>query len=306
MPRRPVKSANLRVALNTQQLSTRSSVRDSMHDPNSETKTIPVASLTLDTPLTLLETPKRRVPSEPFPFLCLPSELRIKVYEHYFGHADDVLDLGPDNYKRIHKLLGLMLVCKQIHAEATHLFYSTRLFRVFPTYPGRYSKSKKPLLARLKPRQRECLTSLQLRLGPGWNAPPRGWVVNEALGLQDCIHVHKLNVYVECDPSDGFFKGFRRSEGFYEGFSCDLLASIIEALPCLDVIEFDARSYVKKSGAMMRGLLDVASQSKRLVRWGPERGWTDADEDPVDSDTAALIVDGYPMQRYVPGVVAAA
>ncbi|KAM4068176.1 3 exoribonuclease family protein [Hirsutella rhossiliensis] len=305
MPRRPIKSATLRVAVAPRRASAHPSTHASKDETDDEAKAIPIASLTLNTPLTLLKTPKRRVPSKPFPFILLPSELRIKVYEHYFGHADDVLDLGPDNYKCIHKLLGLMRVCKQIHAEATHLFYSTRSFRIFPTYPGRYFKTKKPLLARLKPRQRQCLTSLQLRLGPGWNAPPRGWVVNDALGLQDCANVHKLSVYVECDPSDGFFKGFRHSEGFYEGFSRKLLANIIDDLPCLHAIEFDARSCVKKSGAMMHGLLDVAVQSQRLIRWGPERGWTDAEEDPVDPDPAALF-EGLTLQGYVPNVVAAA
>ncbi|KAL3958212.1 hypothetical protein ACCO45_006374 [Purpureocillium lilacinum] len=131
------------------------------------------------------------------------------------------------------------------------------------------SKSKRPLLARLKPGQRECITTLELRLGPGWNAPPKGWVVNDALGLKDCVNVRKLSVFVECDPSDGVFKGFRRSEGFYEGFSRKLLASVAETLPHLAVIEFDSWSSVKKSGAMMQGLLDVAAQTGRLIRWGP-------------------------------------
>lgn len=299
MPRRPVKA---RVAVAPRRASAHRPTNAPIDD---EVGTLSIAALTIDTPLTLPKTPRRRVPSKPFPFLSLPSELRIKVYEHYFGPADDVLDLGPDNYKRTHKLLGLMRVCKQIHMEATHLFYSTRSFRIFPTYPGRYFKSKKPLLARLKPRQRACLTSLQLRLGPGWNAPPRGWVVNEALGLQECINVHRLYVYVECDPSDGFFKGFRRSDGFYEGFSRMLLAGIINVLPCLQVIEFDARSCVSKSGPMMHGLLDVAAQSKQLIRWGPERGWTDAEEDPMVQDSDALI-EALTLQGYVPNVVAAA
>ncbi|KAF4505762.1 hypothetical protein G6O67_007677 [Ophiocordyceps sinensis] len=301
MPRRPVRSATVRVAVAPQRASIHAPAQTSKDEADDDFKALSIASLTLNTPLTLLKRPQRRVPSKPFPFLSLPSELRIKVYEQYFGPAEEVLDLGPDNYKRIHKLLGLMRVCKQTHAEATHLFYSTRCFRVFPIYPGRYIKTKKPLLARLKPRQRECLTSLQLRLGPGWNAPPRGWIVNEALGLQECVKVHKLRVFVECDPSDGFFKGFRHSEGFYEGFSRELLAGIIDLLPCLDVIEFDAWSCVKKSGPMMQGLVEVAAQSGRLVEWGPERGWTDADE-----NAAALDADGISISGWVPDVVAAA
>ncbi|POR37673.1 Uncharacterized protein TPAR_02126 [Tolypocladium paradoxum] len=271
-------------------------------DTGDEIGKLSIASLTLDTPLIPLKTNARRVPSKPFLFLSLPSELRVKVYEHYFNDTDKVLDLGPDNYKRIHKMLGLMRVCKQIYAEAAHLFYSTRAFRIFPTYPGKYFKTKKPLLARLKPGQRECIKCLELRLGPGWNAPPKGWVVNDALGLKDCVNVRKLNVFVECDPSDGFFKGFRQSEGFYERFSRRLLASVIDELPSVDVIEFDAWSGVKMSGDMMHGLLDVATQSKRLIRWGPERGWTDADEDTASADSAARFVDSIPIQGYAPNI----
>lgn len=265
---------------------------------------MPIASLTLDTPLIPFRTQRKEAAPKPFPFLALPSELRIKVYEHFFDGADRVLDLGPGNYKRIHKLLGLMRVCRQVHAEATHFFYSTRSFRIFPTQPQRLYKTKRPLVARLKAGQRRCITSLELRLGPGWNAPPRAWVVTDALGLGDYVNVRKLSVFVEFDPSDGAFKGFRRSDGFYEGFSRRLLASVIGALPAVDVIEFDGWPGVKKSGAMMHGLLDVAMQSKRIIRWGPERGWTDADEEqPVHDRFVESITS---MHGYAPNVVAVA
>ncbi|KAL7944219.1 hypothetical protein V8C42DRAFT_326186 [Trichoderma barbatum] len=252
-----------------------------------EINNIPIASLTLDTPLIPLRK-KPRVPATPFHFLSLPSELRVKIYEYYFEDDGEALDLSPENYKRIHKKLGLMRVCRLLHEEATYYYYGTRTFRLFPTYPGKYFKSKKPLLARLKPRQRECLTSLELRLGPGWNAPPKGWAVNDALGLKDCIGVHKLKVLVECDPSDGIFKGFRRSEGFYEAFSRTLLGNVIAALPAVRTVEFDAWSSVKKSGAMMSGLIKVAADANGMsIRWGPERGWTDADEEEQAPATVA-------------------
>ncbi|KAG6196443.1 hypothetical protein E4U10_000984 [Claviceps purpurea] len=259
-----------------------------------------IASLTLDTPLIPLRS-KSRVPIKPFPFLDLPSELRVKVYEHYFRDTEKVLDLSPENYKRVHKTLGFMRVCKQVHDEATYFFYSTRTVRIFPTYPGKYFKSKKPMLARLKPKQRQCITSLELRIGPGWNAPPRGWVVNDALGLKDCINVKKLVVYVECDPSDGFFKGFRRSDGFYEQFSARLMSSVIESLPATAMIEFEAWSSVKKTGAMMQGLLDVATESGRPICWGPERGWTDGPEtqEIAAADGTAELVDSLLLQDYM-------
>jgi len=249
--------------------------------PSGDVDSINIADLTLDVPLRPFQR-KRRVPDRPFPFLELPSELRIKVYEHYFSDEEwpnEILDLGPDIYKRYHKKLGIIRVCRQIHDEATHYFYSTRRFRIFPSSPGRYFKTKKPLLSRMKKVQRECVTSLELRLGPGWGAPPRGWVVNDALGLAEFTNVRTLCVFVECDPSDGVFKGFRRSEGFYEEFSRTLLASLLEKLPCVNVVEFDGWSSVKKKGAMMSGLLETARTAGYLTAWGPERGWTDEDHE---------------------------
>lgn len=251
---------------------------------------VPIASLTADTPLIPFRPNKRKVVPPPFRFLLLPSELRVKIYEYYFADDETVLDLGPDNYKRYHKLLGLMRVCRQISYEATHLFYSTRTFRIFPTHPARL-KTKKPLLARLKPRQRECIATLDLRLGPGWNAPPRSWVVNDALGLKECVNAHQLNVLVQCDPSDGIFKGFRRSEGFYESFSRQLLESVIKELPALKVIEFDAWPGVQRSGAMMRGLLDLVAEHEIAIAWGPERGWTDAMEEDDRAAPLGSVID---------------
>jgi len=214
---------------------------------------------------------------KPFRFMDLPSELRIKVYAHHFVDAPAVIDLDPDNWKKIHHRLAILRTCRTIYHEASYTFYSTHTFRLFPTYPGRHFKTKKPLLARMKPRQRGLINSLELRLGPGWSKPPRGWVVNPALGITDCVNVRKLTVFVECDPSDGIFNGFRRSDGFYEGFSCDLLRDVLKELPHLDRVHFDAWTSVKKSGAMMRGLFDLTTQQGRKICWGPERGWTDFD-----------------------------
>jgi hypothetical protein len=163
--------------------------------------------------------------------------------------------------------------------EAANFYYHSRTFRIFPCHPGKFFKTKRPLLARLTPVQRSVISSLELRLGPGWNKPPRGWVVNEPLGLCDCANVHKLHVFVECDPSDGVFKGFRTADGFYEGFCQDLLRDVLAQLPSVRTIEFDAWPSVRKSGDMMRGLIDVVSGLRLPIRWGPKRGWTDEDED---------------------------
>ncbi|KAF6843699.1 3 exoribonuclease family protein [Colletotrichum musicola] len=250
---------------------------------DSEINKLPMSALTL-------EEKKARRNAKPFPFMSLPSELRLRVYDYYFEGTGDVLDLDPDNYKKLHKKLGIQRTCRTIYTEVSHYFYSSRVFRIFPTHPGRFFKTKKPLLARLKPNQRSHLTSLELRLGPGWSKPPRGWVVNPALGLHECVNVRRLVVLVECDPSDGIFNGFRRSDGFYEGFCRSLLTEVLSEMPWLDTVTFDAWPSVKKSGAMMRTLLDVAAANNRKIRWGPERGWTDEPEDEVPVSRNLVLV----------------
>ncbi|KAL2159388.1 hypothetical protein VTH06DRAFT_2392 [Thermothelomyces fergusii] len=221
----------------------------------------------------------RRVPEKPFRFLDLPSELRVEIYGLHFEGIDEVIDLDSDNYKRVCKKLSIVRTCRTIYREASHVFYSSRTFRIFPTTPGRFFETKKPLLARLSTNQRRSITSLELRLGPGWTRPPRGWVVKPALGLSECVNVRRLTVYVEFDPGDSYFKAFRRADGFYEAFSRNLLDKVLAEMPFLDSVHFDAWSSVKKTGAMMTGLLEVARARGRKICWGPERGWGEEEEE---------------------------
>jgi len=224
-----------------------------------------------------------------FPFLSLPSELRDKIYSFVFSPAPPVLDLDPSIFTLIHryKLLSLFLVSRRVHLEASHNFFSTRAFRVFPTHPGRYFKTKRPLLSRLPAHYRSSIVTLQLRLGPGWNNPPRGWIVNDALGLKDCTSARVLKIFVECDPSDGIFKGFRISDGFYEQFSCQLLEGILKEVTSIRMVEFDAWSSVKRSGGMIRNLEEVVEIHDKILSWGPERGW--------DQDEATNLLDAVLM-----------
>lgn len=192
-----------------------------------------------------------------------------------FCPIPQVLDLDPSTFQLLHKdkTLALFAVSRQVHIEASHYFFSTNTFRLFPTYPGRYFKTKRPLLARLPSRYRSALTNLELRLGPGWNAPPPGWVVNEALGLKDCTNVRVLKVFVECDPSDAIYAGFRRSDGFFKRFSQNLLEDVLKGIPGIKVVELDAWVAVKTSGDMIAGLKDVALKFEKVIGWGPEGRW---------------------------------
>ncbi|KAI1321967.1 hypothetical protein F5Y16DRAFT_57466 [Xylariaceae sp. FL0255] len=226
-----------------------------------------------------LNAPKpKRIKLKPFRFLDFPSELRIKVYEFHFSTTGHVLDLEPENYKRIHQKLAILRTCRTMYVEASYCFYSTHPVRIFPCHPGRFFKTKKPLLARMKPGQRACMTSLELRLGPGWAKPPPGWKVNKALGLSQCANVSKLTIFVECDPGNDIFRGFRKPGGFFERFAKDLLQGVLDEMPWVHRVEFDAWPSVKKSGALMQGLIDLVTSRDLKIAWGAERGWTDADE----------------------------
>ncbi|KAI0203576.1 hypothetical protein F4808DRAFT_24542 [Astrocystis sublimbata] len=266
-------------------------------DINEEIEKLPLDALTLAS--TTPEKPRpRRVKQRPFRFLELPSELRLKVYEQHFANTGHVLDLDPDNYKRIHQKLGILRTCRTIYMEASYAFYSSHPVRVFPTHPGRFFKTKKPLLARMKPGQRACISSLELRLGPGWSKPPRGWEVNPALGLDQCINVTKLSVFVECDPGNDIFRGFRQPGGFFEAFAKMLLTGVLEQMPWVQRVEFDAWPSVKKSGALMTGLIELVTSRDIRIIWGAERGWTDAEEvepPPVIHNWAPLdsLIDGH-------------
>lgn len=222
---------------------------------------------------------------KPFKFFELPSELRNKIYDFHFCNAPSIIDLDPDNFKTIHRQFPLFLVSRQMHEEASHYFYSTRTIRIFPTHPGRFFKTKRPLLVRLPGRYRGYLTSLQLRLGPGFSSPPRGWVVNDALGLEDVTSVRVLKVFVEVDTSNPIFKGFRNAiDGFYEKFSSKLLDEILIFVPSIFEVQFDAYPSVEREGEMMTGLIGIARRHKKLISWGPERGWGEDNDNSWDGN----------------------
>jgi len=91
--------------------------------------------------------------------------------------------------------------------------------------------------------------------------------VNKALALADCTSVRVLKIFVECDPSDSVFTGFRKSEGFYENFCKNLLTQVLEAMPSIQVVQFDSWSSVKRDGAMVTTLEAVVKRYQKVIGW---------------------------------------
>lgn len=226
-------------------------------------------------------------PRHTFRFFDLPAELRLRIYEEVLL-VDKPLDLDPMNGRLVRPRLSLFLVCRRMHDEAYRVFYAQPV-RLFPSpNHGRFFHTKRPLLARLPPHYRHVITTVELRLGPGWSAPPpcQQTMDNPALGLADCTHLRTLKIFVELDPSDSIFSGFRgknATEETYKYFCLGLLQGILESVPSLETVEIDAYSGVKRDAPLVLALERMVRQDGRgrlALVWGPLRGWEKAADQP--------------------------
>jgi len=223
-------------------------------------------------------------PTTPFRFLDLPYELRLRVYEDLLI-APKTIDLDPSNIRTVAPRLRLLFVNRQIHDEASRVFYSRNTFRVFPIH-GRYINKKHPLLEWLPRRYRAHITRLELRLGPGFTRPPKGWVVDSRLGLGVMSKVFKIRVFVEIDPaSNEVFEGFRVGSNFYTDYAVNWLRGLLSQLPSVGIVEFDAYPGVPRSSPLLMGLVEETKLNQRKVAWGKERGWDKI----VEIDLAAML-----------------
>lgn len=239
----------------------------------------------------------------PFRFLELPSEIRLRVYHFVLftptrksalkdsagtvgSSAKKSKPIAPSSHR-----IALFLVSRRVYDEASHFFYSSQIFRLFPVQDF----SRRPTVRALLQHHRSSVTTIELILGNSWTAPPRSWTVNQGLGLHDMVLTRTLKVFIECDPSQPVFEGFRISKEYYTEFAGRLMKQILERLPGLVQVEFDAYPSVQKNGSLMTRLLEQTRAAQKKVLWGPERGWTDgeddneiSEEDPVDAAVDGL------------------
>ncbi|KAK5110616.1 hypothetical protein LTR62_005655 [Meristemomyces frigidus] len=239
-----------------------------------KTVSVVTSAATSTTPSAVQSRDASPPPRQPFRFFDLPSELRVRIYEEVLLVPNPPIDLDPQNHRTIHPRLSLFLVSLRLHEEAYRIFYA-QPFLLYP-FHGRFFHTKKPLLSRLPTRYREAITTLNWRIGPGWSAPPRSQNANESQGLRDCKSLRTLKLFVEIDPSDVIFSGFRgygASEDTYQWFCVHLLRGICGQVPGLETVEIDGFPVVKRESPLVVALRGVVREFGLKVVWGPLRGW---------------------------------
>ena len=74
-------------------------------------------------------------------------------------------------------------------------------------------------------------------------------------------------MFVEVDPSQAMYKGYRRSETFYTLFSGRLFERVCGRLAALEEVRLDGFSSVSSTGLLVQVLVDVAQGKNKRVVW---------------------------------------
>lgn len=210
---------------------------------------------------------------KPFRFLDLPAEIRVRIYELHLDVGRSI-QLEAANVKEVRPRLNILFVSRQLYQEAYRVFYSANTFRIFSTN-GKHFQTKWPLLVHFPRAYRNVLTTLELRLGPGWTKPPKSWVITPKFGLKDCKNLRTLKIFIELDPaSNPINREWLKYRSLYTDFCVPLVAKLYDDVPTLSDVIFDGYPSVEQDGDLMTAFLAQAREAGKRVSYGPERGWS--------------------------------
>ena len=200
---------------------------------------------------------------KPFRWFDLPTEIRQSILRLAL-HVDEPIDVGLNAVSQV----KTFLVSRRFSGEAVRAFYGSNTFRILPTHPKAVSRRAKPVLRRIPRQYRSLITAAELRFGPHWSKPPKCWVVNKALGLEDLTKLRRLDVFAQADPSQDVYRGFRVSQDFYTFLASSLLTEILEVLPSVVEVRMDNDYGVARDGPLVGELVDVTSTMGKRLLWG--------------------------------------
>ena len=202
----------------------------------------------------------------PFHFFSLPAEIRNRIYALILFSNPGVSKPSPNRRPPT----SLFLTSSQIHSEASYIFYTSNVFRLFPLQEF----NPIPTVSELPARYRPLITDVELILGPGWTAPPKSWEITPTMAemVKKMTQVRCLRVFVQIDPSHPVFAGFRVSHKFYTDFAGNLLRDVLVAMPQIELVQLNGNPSVQMDGPLVSRLRSEVEEQERVVGWGNEGG----------------------------------
>lgn len=206
------------------------------------------------------------IPTEPFRFVDLPSELRNRVYDY-------VLFSKPEyrSARRRGSRVACLLVNKKMHEEAAYILYTTHKFKVFPVQLF----DAPPTVVELPLRYLPYVANIEMVVGPSWTDPPKSWRITRGTArcLKRLTSVQTLRVFVEFDPSHPAFARYRKSYSFYTDYCGDLLGDVLEVMPQVRQVELDGNPGVDVHGPLVSRLKEEILEQDKEVKWGKQANW---------------------------------